>query len=91
MFVFPQETFNFFTVLLKSARTVFQSERVLNIFNMVISGIKTQFYTLCMKSKYGWITNTIIKWPDKCTKSYYILHFKSYIKNLLWPYRLIKL
>ena len=42
MFVFP---FNFFAVLLKmhfSDRTVFQSERVLNIFDMVM---KTQFYT----------------------------------------------
>ena len=37
-------TFDFFAVLLKmqfSVRTVFQGERVLNIFNMVISGIKT--------------------------------------------------
>ena len=44
-----------------SVRTVFQSESVLNIFNVVISGMQTQFYTLCIKSKYGWITNTNIK------------------------------
>ena len=57
----------FFTVLLKiylSVRTVFQSESVLkktNNCNMVISWIKTKFYTECMKRKYGWITNTSIK------------------------------
>ena len=59
MFVFLKTTFNFFTVLLKmhfSVRTVFQSERVLNIFNMVISGMKTQFYSYCVNSKYGRIT-----------------------------------
>ena len=43
-----------------SVRTVFQSERVLNISKMVISGMKTQFYTSRMKSKYGRITNTNI-------------------------------
>ena len=31
-----------------SVSTVLQSERVLDIFNMIISGMKTQFYTLCM-------------------------------------------
>ena len=30
-----------------------KSHRVLNILNMVISRTKTQFYTSCMKSKYG--------------------------------------
>ena len=44
-----------------SVRNVFQSERVLNIFKMVISGMKTQFYTSCNRSKYGRITNTNIK------------------------------
>ena len=37
-----------FTVLLKmhfSVRTLFQNERLLNISNMVFSGMKTQFYT----------------------------------------------
>ena len=38
-------TFNFFTVLLKVSEVCVQSERVLNIFDMVISGMKTQFYT----------------------------------------------
>ena len=48
MFVFPAGTFNFFIILLKmhiSVMPVFQSERVLNIFNMVISGMKTQIQT----------------------------------------------
>ena len=56
MFVFPGGT----SVLLKmhfSVRTVFLSECILNIFNIVISGMKTQFYT----SKYGRIENTNIK------------------------------
>ena len=43
-----------------SVRAVLQSERVLNIFNMVISGMKTQFYTLCMKSNFVRITNSNI-------------------------------
>ena len=45
MFAFPKGTFNFFTDLLKmdfSVRTVFQSKRVLNIFNMLLSAMKTQ-------------------------------------------------
>ena len=45
---FLKEPFYFFTVLLKmhfSVRTEFQSERILNMFNMVISGMKIQFYT----------------------------------------------
>ena len=48
MFVFPEETFNFLTVLLKmhfSVRNLFQNERVLNSIYMVISEMKTQFYT----------------------------------------------
>ena len=66
MLVFPY--FNFLTVIIKiqfSVRTVFQSERVLNICNVVISGMKTRFYTQCMKSKYGRIKNTIIKFVIK--------------------------
>ena len=46
--LFTSATFDFFTVILKmyfSVRTVLQSERVLNIFNLVISGMKTQLYT----------------------------------------------
>ena len=41
--------------------SVFQVERVLDSFNMVISGIKTTFYTQCMKSNYVRITNRNIK------------------------------
>ena len=51
-----------------NVKTMFQSERVLNIFNMVISGMKTQFYTKCMKSKYGRITNTNINFFDSGNK-----------------------
>ena len=39
-----------------SVRTVFQSEHILNIFNMVISGLKTHSYTKCIKSIYGWMS-----------------------------------
>ena len=40
-----------------SVRAVFHGECVLDSFNMAISGTKTTFYTLCMKSKYVRITN----------------------------------
>ena len=41
---------------------MFHSERGLDSFNKVISGMKTTFYTLCIESKYVQITNwNIIK------------------------------
>ena len=49
MFVFPLGTFNFFAQFYKKMhfdiRPVFYSERVLYSFNMIISGMKTKFYT----------------------------------------------
>ena len=57
-----------------SIRNVFQSERVLNSFNMVILGMKTPFYTKCMKSKYSRITNTNIKYFYSVLKNEYSLY-----------------
>ena len=48
MFVFTFGTF---------VRPVFHGESVLDSVNMVISGMKTTFYTKYMKSKYVRITN----------------------------------
>ena len=54
MLIFPLEKCNCFTVIKKNnfcARSVFHSERVLESFYMVISEIKTTFYTKCIKNK----------------------------------------
>ena len=75
MFVFPfKGRFNFFTVLLKmhfSARNVFQSERVLNIFNMVwrASMVGLQIRTLDLFTVFKWIFDILIHFAGNIYKS----------------------
>ena len=69
MFVFHKGTFNFFTVLIKmpfNVRTVFQSERVLKIFNVVISGMKHNFTRNVENqiwSDYKFTNITVVQYP----------------------------
>ena len=69
--------FNCFTVILKemhfSVRPGFHGERELDRFNMVISGMKTTFYTLYMNSKYIRITNRDIIFFTVILKNEYLL------------------